>query len=156
MAIYIILIVLFLFVIYCFLTALQTKQRLSNHGELSVTYLFQVRPGQYSGDRSVKSGVIVIDTTSYDKKLKHATLNHVQLNHPDVYIQLEQPLTLIFHYDGLKKYEVSIRYKVLNRDLKTLDLTGVLTTISGKLYFEDGKTNPFKILVPISGLYQAQ
>lgn len=156
MIIVIILIVLFLFGSYYFWTAQQTKQRLAQHGALSVSYLFQERAGQYSGDRSVKSGVIVIHTTSQDKKLKHATLKSVSLKHPDVNIQLDQSLALPFHYDGLIKPEVSIRYKVLNRDLTTLDLTGVLTTISGKLHFEGGKTKPFRVVVPISGLYQEQ
>jgi len=156
MIIVIILIVLFLFGSYYFWTAQQAKQRLAQHGALSVTYLFQERPGQYSGDRSVKSGVIVIHTSSSDQKLKHATLKHVHLKHVDVNIQLDQSLSLPFQYNSLSQPEVSIRYKLMNKDISTLDLTGVLTTISGKLHFEGGKTKPFRVIIPISGLYQEQ
>lgn len=156
MIIVIILIVLFLFGSYYFWTTHQTKQRLAEHGALSVSYLFQERPGQYSGDRSVKSGVIVIHTNSSDQKLKHATIKSVNLKHPDVNIQLDQSLSLPFQYNSLTQPEVSIRYKVLDKDISTLDLTGILTVISGKLHFEGGKTKPFRVAIPISGLYQEQ
>jgi len=156
MIIVIILIVLFLFGSYYFWTVQQTKQRLAEHGALSVSYLFQERPGQYSGDRSVKSGVIVIHTSSSDQKLKHATLKSVNLKHPGVNIQLDQSLSLPFQYNSFTQPEVSIRYKVLDKDISNLDLTGILTVISGKLHFEGGKTKPFRVAIPISGLYQDQ
>ena len=94
--------------------------------------------------------------SSSDQKLKHATLKSVNLKHPDVNIQLDQSLSLPFQYNSLTQPEVSIRYKLMNRDISALDLTGILTTISGKLHFEGGKTKPFRVVVPISGLYQEQ
>lgn len=154
--IFIPLIGLLLIGIYYFWNAKQTKQQLANHGGLSVSYLFQEHPGQYSGDRSVKSGVIVIHTSSHNQKLKHATLKRVSVKHPDLHIQLDQSLALPFHYELLPKPEVSIRYKVINKELLSLDLTGVMTTIAGKLHFEGGKTRPFQVMVPISGFYQQQ
>jgi hypothetical protein len=156
MIIVIILIVLFLIGIYYFWTVKQTRQRLAYHGSLLVSYLFQERAGQYSGDRSVKSGVIVIQTSSNDQKLKHATLKSVNLKHPDVNIQRHQSLLLPFRYNSLIQPEVSIRYKIIDRNITNLDLTGILIGISGKLHFEGGKTKPFSVVVPISGLYQRQ
>lgn len=154
--IFILFITVFLIGSYYFWTAKQTKQQLANHGALTVSYLFQEHPGQYSGDRSTKSGVIVIHTTSHDQNLKHATLKHVSLKHPDLHIQLDQSLPLPFQYGEPTMPEVSIRYKVLNKQLNSLDLTGVQTTIVGKLHFEGGKTKPFHVIVPISGLYRQQ
>lgn len=152
---FVLIIILFIGSYYYWVTK-QTKQQLASHGALSVSYLFQEQPGQYSGDRSIKSGVIVIHSTSHDKKLKHASLKQVFLKHPDLHLQLDQSLALPFQYEGETQPEVSIRYKVLNKNVSTLDLTGVLTTITGKLHFEGGKSKPFKVVVPISGLYQEQ
>lgn len=149
-----VLIILFCFVLFYFWMSQRAKQQLAKHGQLSVSYLFQERPGQYSGDRSVKSGVIVIETTSHDKKLKHATIQRVFLKHPDLHINLDQSLVLPFQHEGATNPEVSIRYKVMKKGVNALDLTGVLTTVSGKLHFDGGKTKAFKAVVPISGLYQ--
>lgn len=150
------LIALLLIGIYYFWNAKQTKNQLAQHGAMSVSYLFQEHPGQYSGDRTVKSGVIVIHTSSHNQKLKHATLKRVSVKHPDLHIQLDQSLSLPFHSELLPKPEVSIRYKLTNKALSKLDLTGVPTCISGKLHFEGGKTRLFQVMVPISGLYHQQ
>lgn len=139
---------------YYIWTARQTRHRLVQHGTLSVSYLFQEYPGQYSGDRSIKSGVVVIHTSSHDKKLKQAKIQHVVLKHPDLQIQLQQSLSLSFHYEGQTNSEVSIRYKVIRKGMHTLDLTGVRTSITGTLHFEGGYIKPFKVVVPISGRYQ--
>ncbi|AIM39180.1 hypothetical protein KO02_22715 [Sphingobacterium sp. ML3W] len=153
----ILVLIIFLFIgCYYFWAARQRNQRFANHGQMSVSYLFQERPGQYSGDRSIKSGVLVIHSRSHDEKLKHATIKHVHLQHPDLRIHLEQSLALPFQHDEVSKPEVSVRYKVIKNDIDTVDLTGVNTTIAGKLHFVSGASKTFKVTVPISGLYQEQ
>lgn len=141
---------------YYFWITKQRNQRFANHGQMSISYLFQERPGQYSGDRSIRSGVLVIHSSSHDKKLKHATIKRVYLQHPAFRIHLEQSLALPFLQDELNKPEVSVRYKVIKNDVDTIDLTGVQTTITGKLHFVNGTSKTFQVTIPISGLYQEE
>ena len=148
-----ILIVLFL-VGYLFWRKRQLEQRFNRCVGMTVSYMFQERPGQYSGDRNAKSGVFVFKAERNDEKLKSIVIRKVKPLHAALDVNLEQILVIPFERKDNTKSDVSVRFKVNRKTSKIADLTGGRVSISGVLNFDERRPESFTATVLISDRYQ--
>lgn len=146
--------VLLLMVLYFFIRRKQQKQRFNRAVYMTVNYMFQERPGQYSGDRSAKSGVFVFKAERNDEKLKNIVIRKVRPLHTALNVNLEQILVIPFEQKGDSKSDVSVRFKVIRKKALIEDLKGERVSISGVLNFEQSMQESFSTVLPISDLYQ--
>ncbi len=156
MATFIALTVLVLSSIYLILKAKQKQKLFNDAVSMEVHYLFQDRPGQYSGDYRTKSGVFVFRTESKDEALKNLVIKAVKPSHPALVVNLEQIVVVPFEKKKEGNFDVSVRFKLLKKkgELSTLEGKGV--RVSGVLNF--GKTKPitFSTVLKIGELYQSK
>ncbi|WP_139351268.1 hypothetical protein [Sphingobacterium sp. CZ-UAM] len=139
---------------YFFWRTQRQKQRFNRSVGMTVSYMFQERPGQYSGDRNAKGGVFVFQAERSDDRLKNIVIRKVKPLHADLDVNLEQILVIPFERKGNARSDVSVRFKVNRRNAKVGDLTGGRVSISGVLNFEESKPESFTVTLPISNLYQ--
>jgi hypothetical protein len=132
----------------------QQGQRFSRSVGMTVSYMFQERPGQYSGDRNARSGVFVFKAERNDDRLKNIVIRKVKPLHAALDVNLEQILVIPFERKDSIKSDVSVRFKVNRRGAKIEDLKGGRISISGVLNFEQNRPESFTAIVPISDLYQ--
>ena len=131
----------------------QLEQRFVKRVGMTVNYMFQERPGQYSGDRNVKSGVFVFKAVRNDDKLKNVVIRKVRPLHSALDVNLEQILVIPFEQKGFQNQDVSVRFKVVKRGLKFEDLKGEKVSISGVMNFEQSKPEHFVVTLSIGSLY---
>lgn len=146
--------ILLLFTIYFFIRKKQRKQRFNRAVEMRFNYMFQERPGQYSGDRNAKSGIFIFKTERNDERLKNIVIRKVKPLHIALDVNLEQILVIPFERRDNTKSDVSVRFKVNRRNAKIEDLRGGRVSISGVLNFEEKRPVSFTATVLISDLYQ--
>lgn len=151
----IILSILLLSAIYFFLRRKQLEQRFSRRVGMTVNYMFQERPGQYSGDRHARSGVFVFKAERNDDQLKNIVIRQVKPLHSALDVNLEQVLVIPFEHKVSTNADVSVRFKVIKRGANIQDLKGKRVSISGVLNFEQGKPEPFVASLLITDLYQS-
>jgi len=139
---------------YFFWQKKQQEQRFNKSVGMTVNYMFQERPGQYSGDRNARSGVFVFKAERNDDRLKNIVIRKVKPLHSALDVNLEQILVIPFERQDSIKSDVSVRFKVNRRSAKIEDLKGGRISISGVLNFEQNRPESFTAIVPISDLYQ--
>lgn len=139
---------------YFFWGKKQQEQRFYRSVGMTVSYMFQEHPGQYSGDRKAKSGVFVFEAERNDERLKNIVIRKVKPLHAALDVNLEQILVIPFERKGNIKSDVSVRFKVNRRTAKIEDLRGGRVSISGVLNFEEKRPESFIVTVHISDLYQ--
>ncbi|MGJ1403272.1 hypothetical protein [Sphingobacterium siyangense] len=147
---------LVLIFIYFILKAKQ-KQKLFNEAvSMEVNYLFQDRPGQYSGDYRTKSGVFVFRTEPKDSALKNLVIKEVKPSHPALLVNLEQIVVVPFEQKKEGNSDVSVRFKLLKKkgELSTLEGKGI--RVSGVLNFGKSKPKTFSTVLKIGELYQSK
>jgi len=158
MATFIALTILVLSSIYLILkTKQKQKQKLFNEAvSMEVNYLFQDRPGQYSGDYRTKSGVFVFRTESKDEALKNLVIKDVKPSHPALVVNLEQIVVVPFDKKKEGNSDVSVRFKLLKKkgELSTLEGKGI--RVSGVLNFGKSKPKTFSTVLKIGELYQSK
>lgn len=147
--------ILLLTVVYFFVRRKQQQQRFSRRVGINVHYMFQERPGQYSGDRHARSGVFVFKVECNDEELKNIVIRKVKPRHSALHVNLEQILVIPFAHKNTKHADVSVRFKVIKRGAKIEDLRGEHVTVSGVLNFEQGRPEPFLASLPITDVYQS-
>lgn len=131
----------------------QLEQRFARRVGMTVNYMFQERPGQYSGDRNVKSGVFVFKAVRNDDQLKNIVIRKVRPLHSALDVNLEQILVIPFEQKDYQNQDVSVRFKVVKRGVKLEDLKGEKVSISGVMNFEKSKPEHFVATLSISSLY---
>lgn len=139
---------------YFFWRKRQQEQRFNRSVGMTVSYIFQEHPGQYSGDRNSKSGVFVFNAERNDDKLKNIVIRKVKPLHAALNVNLEQILVIPFERKDNIKSDVSVRFKVNRKTAKITDLTGGRVSISGVLNFDERRPESFTVTVLISDLYQ--
>lgn len=139
---------------YFFWRKKQQEQRFSRSVGMTVSYMFQERPGQYSGDRNARSGVFVFKAERNNDRLKNIVIRKVRPLNSALGVNLEQILVIPFERKDKTKSDVSVRFKVIKRNIKLEDLTGGRVNISGVMNFEESRPEPFTATLPISDLYQ--
>jgi len=147
---------LILVFIYFILKA-KRKQKLFNEAvSMEVNYLFQDRPGQYSGDYRTKSGVFVFRTQSKDEALKNLVIKEVKPSHPALVVNLEQIVVVPFDKKKEGNSDVSVRFKLLKKkgELSTLEGKGI--RVSGVLNFGKSKPKTFSTVLKIGAPYQSK
>ncbi|WP_367210738.1 hypothetical protein [Sphingobacterium sp. R2] len=156
MATFIALTVLVLSSIYLILKAKQKQKLFNDAVSMEVHYLFQDRPGQYSGDYRTKSGVFVFRTESKDEALKNLVIKAVKPSHPALVVNLEQIVVVPFEKKKEGNSDVSVRFKLLKKkgELSTLEGKGI--RVSGVLNFGKTKPKTFSTVLKIGELYQAK
>lgn len=140
--------------LYFFWRRKQAYQQFDRHVGMAVSYLFQDRPGQYSGDYRSRGGVLIFRTLQNSDHLRNIVIRQVKLHHPAVSVNLEQILIIPFDRKGMSKPEVSIRFKINKGSATVTELKGERVSISGVLNFEQGKVISFRATLPISDIYQ--
>lgn len=146
--------ILVLIIVYLLIRKKQMEQRFNRKVDMRVDYMFQERPGQYSGDRNVKSGVFVFKAERNDDKLKNIVIRKVRPLHAALDVNLEQILVIPFEPQDTRNADVSVRFKVIKRGAKLEDLKGGRVSISGIMNFEQSRSEPFTAILPITDLYQ--
>lgn len=141
-------------IVYLLIRKKQMEQRFNRRVDIRVDYMFQERPGQYSGDRNVKSGVFVFKAERNDDKLKNIVIRKVRPLHAALDVNLEQILVIPFEPQDTRNADVSVRFKVIKRGAKLEDLKGGRVSISGVMNFEQSRSEPFTAILPITDLYQ--
>lgn len=121
---------------------------------MKVSYLFQDRSGQYSGDYGARSGVFVFQALRNDKRLKNLVIKRVLPKHPGLSVNLEQILVMPFDRQGNGGVSVSVRFKVVRRIKINQNLVGKQIQIRGVLNFEGGRAENFSTVLPIANLYE--
>ncbi|WP_293956152.1 MULTISPECIES: hypothetical protein [unclassified Sphingobacterium] len=156
MATFIALTVLVLSFIYLILKAKQKQKLFNEVVSMEVNYLFQDRPGQYSGDYRTKSGVFVFRTQSKDEALKNLVIKEVKPSHPALVVNLEQIVVVPFDKKKEGNSDVSVRFKLLKKkgELSTLEGKGI--RVSGVLNFGKSKPKTFSTVLKIGELYQSK
>jgi len=139
---------------YLFWRKRQQEQRFNRSVGMTVSYMFQERPGQYSGDRNARSGVFIFKAERSDDRLKNIVIRKVRPLHSALDVNLEQILVIPFERKDDRRSDVSVRFKVNRRTAKIENLTGGRVSISGVLNFEERRPEPFTITLSISDLYQ--
>jgi len=132
----------------------QLEQRFNRNVGMTVNYMFQDRPGQYSGDRNVRSGVFVFKAERNDNKLKNIVIRKVKPLNSALDVNLEQILVIPFEQKDTPNSDVSVRFKVVKRGARVEDLKGGRISISGIMNFEQSRSQPFIATLPITDLYQ--
>ncbi|WET70824.1 hypothetical protein [Sphingobacterium sp.] len=146
--------ILILITIYFLMRKRQQEQRFNKSVGMTVNYRFQDRPGQYSGDRNVKSGVFVFKAERNDDKLKNIVIRKVKPLNSALGVNLEQILVIPFEQKDTPNSDVSVRFKVVKRGARIEDLKGGRISISGVMNFEQSRAEPFTTTLPITDLYQ--
>ncbi|WP_286754117.1 MULTISPECIES: hypothetical protein [Sphingobacterium] len=146
--------ILLVFALYFFMRKKQLEQRFNRSVEMTVNYMFQDRPGQYSGDRNVRSGVFVFKAERNDDKLKNIVIRKVKPLNSALGVNLEQILVIPFEQKDTPNSAVSVRFKVVKRGARVEDLKGGRVSISGVMNFEQSRSEPFSATLPITDLYQ--
>ncbi|CAM3819330.1 hypothetical protein [Sphingobacterium prati] len=146
--------VLLLMFLFNFIRRKQKQQCFNRAVDMTVNYMFQERPGQYSGDRTSKSGVFVFKAERNDDQLKNIVIRKVRPLHAALNVNLEQILVIPFGQKEVSRADVSVRFKVIKKRVLVENLTGERVSISGVLNFEQGRQEPFTTVVSISNLYQ--
>ena len=146
--------ILVLIIIYLLLRKKQLEQRFNKRVGMTVNYMFQERPGQYSGDRNVKSGVFVFKAERNDDKLKNIVIRKVKPLNAALGVNLEQILVIPFEQKDTPNSDVSVRFKVIKRGARIEDLKGGRISISGVMNFEQSRSENFVATLPITDLYQ--
>lgn len=146
--------ILVLFTIYFFIRKKVQKQRFSRAVDMTVNYMFQERPGQYSGDRNSKGGVFVFKAERNDEKLKNIVIRKVRPLYAALDVNLEQILVIPFEQKEKSKSNVSVRFKVIRKKALNEDLKGKRVSISGVLHFEKSRQERFTAVLPVTDLYQ--
>ncbi len=156
MATFIALTVLVLSFIYLILKAKQKQKLFNEVVSMEVNYLFQDRPGQYSGDYRTKSGVFVFRTQSKDEALKNLVIKEVKPSHPALVVNLEQIVVVPFEKKKEGNSDVSVRFKLLKKkgELSTLEGKGI--RVSGVLNFGKTKPKTFSTVLKIGAPYQSK
>ncbi|MDQ1148148.1 hypothetical protein [Sphingobacterium zeae] len=156
MVTFIALTVLLLSSIFLILKAKQ-KQKLFNEAvSMEVNYLFQDRPGQYSGDYRTKSGVFVFCTEPKDSELKNLVIKEVKPSHPALVVNLEQIVVVPFEQKKKGDSAVSVRFKLLKRKAELTALEGKGIRVAGVLNYANRKPKTFSTVLKIGELYQAK
>ncbi len=146
--------ILALTTIYFLMRKKQLEQRINRSVGMTVNYMFQERPGQYSGDRNVKSGVFVFKAERNDDKLKNIVIRKVKPLNSALGVNLEQILVIPFEQKDIPNADVSVRFKVIRRSARIEDLKGGRVKISGVMNFAQSRSVPFTVTLPITDLYQ--
>ncbi len=139
---------------YFFWRKKKLEQRFSKSVGMTVSYMFQERPGQYSGDRNARSGVFVFKAERNDDRLKNIVIRKVKPLHSALDVNLEQILVIPFEREDNTKSDVSVRFKVNKRSTKIEDLRGGRVNISGVMNFQESRPEAFTATLSISDLYQ--
>lgn len=142
-------------VAYLFVRRKQQQRQFSRRVGMTVHYMFQERPGQYSGDRHARSGVFVFKAERNDEQLKNIVIRRVKPLHTALDVNLEQILVIPFADADTRHADVSVRFKVIKRGANIEDLKGKRVNISGVLNFEQGRPEPFVASLPITDVYQS-
>lgn len=140
--------------LYFFMRKKQLEQRFNRSVGMTVNYMFQDRPGQYSGDRNVRSGVFVFKAERNNDKLKNIVIRKVKPLNTALGVNLEQILVIPFEQKDTPNSDVSVRFKVVKRGARVEDLKGGRVSISGVMNFEQSRSEPFTATLPITDLYQ--
>ena len=156
MVTFIALTVLILSSIYLILKAKQKQKLFHEAVSMEVHYLFQDRPGQYSGDYRTKSGVFVFSTESKDDALKNLVIKEVKPSHPALVVNLEQIVVVPFEKKKEGISDVSVRFKLLKKKGELTALEGKGIRISGVLNFGNSKSKTFSTVLKIGELYQSK
>jgi len=146
--------VLLLFAFYFLIRKKQLEQRFNRSVGMTVNYMFQDRPGQYSGDRNVRSGVFVFKAERNDDRLKNIVIRKVKPLNTALGVNLEQILVIPFEQKDTANSDVSVRFKVIKRGARIENLKGGRVSISGVMNFEQSRSEPFVATLPITDLYQ--
>jgi len=146
--------VLLLITFYFLMRKKQLEQRFNRRVGMTVNYMFQERPGQYSGDRNVRSGVFVFKAERNDDRLKNIVIRKVKPLNTALDVNLEQILVIPFEQKDIPNADVSVRFKVVKRGARVEDLKGGRVSISGVMNFEQSRSEPFTAILPITDLYQ--
>lgn len=146
--------ILLVFALYFFMRKKQLEQRFNRSVGMTVNYMFQDRPGQYSGDRNVRSGVFVFKAERNNDKLKNIVIRKVKPLNTALGVNLEQILVIPFEQKDTPNSDVSVRFKVVKRGARVEDLKGGRVSISGVMNFEQSRSEPFTATLPITDLYQ--
>jgi len=146
--------ILLLFTICFFIRKKQQEQRFNRAVDMTVNYMFQERPGQYSGDRNAKGGVFVFKAERNDQKLKNIIIRKIRPLHAALNVNLEQILVIPFEQKEDSKSNVSVRFKVIRKKALIGDLKGERVRISGVLHFEQSRQEVFTAVLLISDLYK--
>ncbi len=139
---------------YFFWRARQVSKSFAHHVRMTVGYLFQELPGQYSSDRRLRNGVLIFMTKSCDEQVKNIVIKKVRPHNTALRVNLDQILVILFDREDTNKAEVSVRFKVVKRDADISELKGELVSISGVLNFEYRKAEAFRVVLPIGDVYQ--
>lgn len=121
---------------------------------MQVNYLFQDRPGQYSGDYRTKGGVFVFRTKSKDEELKNMVIKQVKPDHPALVVNLEQIVVVPFE-SKKGDSDVSVRFKLQRKKGELTALEGKGIRIAGVLNYANKKPKPFSTVLKIGELYQS-
>lgn len=146
--------ILVLIIMYFLVRKRQLEQRFNRSVGMTINYMFQDRPGQYSGDRNVRSGVFVFKAERNDDKLKNIVIRKVKPLNTALSVNLEQILVVPFEQQKGAISDVSVRFKVVKRGARVEDLRGGRVSISGVMNFEQHKPEPFTATLAITDLYQ--
>jgi len=146
--------ILVLIIIYLLIRKKQLEQRFNKRVGMTVNYMFQERPGQYSGDRNVKSGVFVFKAERNDAKLKNIVIRKVRPLHAALDVNLEQILVIPFEQSDTPNADVSVRFKVIKRGAKLEDLKGQKVSVSGMLNFSSGRPEAFSAVLLLADIYK--
>jgi hypothetical protein len=146
--------ILLVFALYFFMRKKQLEQRFNRSVGMTVNYMFQDRPGQYSGDRNVRSGVFVFKAERNDDRLKNIVIRKVKPLNSALGVNLEQILVIPFEQKDTPNSDVSVRFKIVKRGARVEDLKGGRVSISGVMNFEQSRSEPFTATLPITDLYQ--
>lgn len=141
---------------YYFWRKKQREQRFTKSVGMTISYMFQERPGQYSGDRNVRSGVFVFKAQRSNDRLKNIVIRKVKPLHSALDVNLEQILVIPFEQNDHTKSDVSVRFKINRHSAKVDDLTGGRVSISGVLNFEERGPESFTATLPIMEVYSEQ
>jgi len=146
--------ILVLIIVYLLIRKKQMEQRFNRRVGMTVDYMLQERPGQYSGDRNVKSGVFVFKAERNDDRLKNIVIRKVRPLHAALEVNLEQILVIPFEPQDTRNADVSVRFKVIKRGAKLEDLKGEKVSISGMLNFSSGRPEAFSAVLQLADIYK--
>ncbi|WP_293938741.1 hypothetical protein [Sphingobacterium sp. UBA5996] len=147
---------LVLIFVYFILKAKQRHKLFNDAVSMEVHYLFQDRPGQYSGDYRTKSGVFVFSTESKDDALKNLVIKAVKPSHPALVVNLEQIVVVPFEKKNEGNADVSVRFKLLKKKGEVTALEGKRIRVAGVLNYANRKPKTFSTVLKIGELYQSK
>ncbi|MDR0261924.1 MAG: hypothetical protein LBJ04_01730 [Sphingobacterium sp.] len=148
-------VILLFIIIYFFAKSKQREKLFGDAVSMQVNYLFQDRPGQYSGDYRTKSGVFVFRSERRDEQLKNVVIKLVKPDHPALVVNLEQIVVVPFE-NKKGDSDVSVRFKLLKKNGEVTALEGKGIRIAGVLNYANRKPKTFSALLKIGALYQSK